>query len=163
MTTDRKELEEFAATAIGREFIELARNAEVGAAQRQQESDTAAAAQEAVEAELTLQREALEAAKLFPFGNGDGEGHCWVQHSRVPVVLLNHAAHPAALVSTALARAERVQAFARVLEQSEGLTGDHADAAYTLTRMIEEVVDVLRATVSHDGIMRATISTVQTA
>jgi hypothetical protein len=163
MTTDRKQLAEFAATAIGREFIELARNAEVGAAQRQQDSDAAAAAQDAVDAELRTQREALEAANLFSFGNVDGEGHCCVQHSRVPVVLLNHAAHPAALVSTALARAERVQAFARVLEESDGLGGDDAAAAYTLARMIEEVVDVLRATVSHDGIMRAPISTMQTA
>lgn len=117
------------------------------------------AADRAIESALSAELQACEQAGLMPLPGSDAEACTPVLYSRQPVVLVNMSAHPSSLVATALARAQRAQAFARVFEQSPIVDGDAEAAAFTLARMIEEVVAVLNVAVEHRGIIGASSST----
>jgi len=106
---------------------------------------------------LSAEREAFSAAGLTPLDASDTQGHTPIRYHDQAVMLVNSNAHPGALMATALARAERAQAFARVLEQFEIVRHDRDLEAgtYTLARMIEEVVDLIQVAREHTAIVGA--------
>lgn len=163
LTPDQRALQRFLETPAGSQLKKVialeqdsfarvrAERAERGA--RESEENT-------IKATLSAESSAFGAAGLVSFNSSDAMGHTPMRYYQQPVVLLNSGAHPAALLATALSRAERAQAFARVFSQSEvlGADRDAADGAYTLARMIEEVVGVLQVALEHQGVRGAPVS-----
>lgn len=127
--------------------------------------EAAEAKELAVKAMLSAESEAFSEAGLVAFDGSDAKGHVPMRYHEQTVVLLNPHAHPSALLATTLARAERAQAFARILEQSDLVQQDgHLEAGtYTLARMIEEVVDLLQVVQEHDAIRQAPPSAMSAA
>jgi hypothetical protein len=132
-------------------------------AARQADAEAQSTTDHAIDAQLELETKAFDAAGLVTLNGIGGEWHAPTRYWEQPVILLNTRAHPAALLSVALSRAERVQAFARTLKLSPELDADAADAVSALTRMIEEVVSVLEVAVEHDGVLGAPTSTTEGA
>lgn len=128
---------------------------------RERERKAQEAADGIAKAALAAERAAFELAGLRP-SNGD-DVNMTMPRDCQPVVLLNTNAHPSALVATALARAERAQAFARTIERYEMMAGEKEsqEGAFTLARMIEEVVDLLSVILDHKGVRHAPLSTMR--
>lgn len=166
LTPDQLALQAFLSTPAGRELHELIhqeREGHLRAQAEEAEREAREAVDRQIEATLAAEREAFDQAGLVEFNGTDAMGHTSVRYSQQPVVLLNSFAHPSALVASALARAERAQAFARVFEQSELVSHGHdlQTGTYTLARMIEEVVDLLQVALDHKGISGAPVSAMQ--
>lgn len=151
---------------LGPDLLDLAKEFRAGEAARAaqaRERQARELAQQRIESALKAEAQAFEDAGLLNFDSIDAQAYTPVIYQRQPVTLINTNAHPSALLATALARAERVQAFARVLEQSDvlGEDRDAKDGAYTLARMAEEVVEVMVLLAEHRGIRDVPLSTMQ--
>lgn len=124
--------------------------AEASAAQRQAERQADDARKLEVSEKLDADRVALARVGLEPLPADDAShvqiGESWGEHA----VFINTRAHPATIVSTALARAMRCHAVAELLEEK-----DSSPAAFALVCMAREVVDILELAARHDSIVHA--------
>jgi hypothetical protein len=81
----------------------------------------------------------------------DESGLSAAPYTDQPALFVNRDAHPSVLVASALARARRAAEFSLVLENCGDAVSLRAASA-ALTRMIEEVVELLRVVADHPAV-----------
>lgn len=105
---------------------------------------------QAIDAEIR----AFGAAGLEPLSASDAQGYHVGADFGQAALYINTQASARTLVCDGLARAERCRSIAGILEVSID-DKDTGDAAYTLARMLEELVDVLTVASTHNTIRNA--------